>query len=815
MTTSDVEQDALSPERQVALLSGDGFWHTEAVPEHGLPAAMLSDGPHGLRRQPDGAADQLGLTTSVPATCFPTAAALASSWDEGLVADIGTAIGREAAALGVGVVLGPGLNLKRHPLCGRSFEYFSEDPLLSGRFAAAMVTGIQATGVGACVKHFAVNNQESHRFVVDAVVDERTLRELYLAGFEHVVRSARPWAVMAAYNSVNGTSCTEHRRLLTEILRDEWGFEGLVMSDWGATGDRVAAVRAGMDLEMPGSGGVNDGVVTAAVRDGRLPADDVARSADRVVELARRCADAPGGGEAGDPQRWHSAHHALARRAAAAGTVLLTNDGLLPLRPDTRIALIGAFAEQPRFQGTGSSRVMPTRVDSLRDELERRATSYSFEAGYDAATAAPDPAAITAAADAARAADVAVVVVGLPDSWESEGFDREDLALPPQHDDLVRAVATANPRTVVAVCGGGVVAVPWADDVAAVLACHLGGQAGGAALADVLLGDAEPSGRLAESWPVRLDDLAATAYFPGDAHQVEHREGLFVGYRHLVSAGVPARFAFGHGLGYATFEWDEIALDRDEIDAGEVPTVTVRVRNTGPRRGSDVVQVYVRDRTGLVLRPAIELAGFARVELAAGEVRTVTIPLRERAFACYDTGRAGWCVPDGAYDVVVARSSVDAVASLPVRVRGGVTEVAEPADTPPVSIRDEDWERRLGRPIPSPRPVRPYTRDSTMGEIARHPAGRLLRAAMLRASPIDPDSADDPATRRMMERSIDELPLRAAVLFSGGRLSWPVVDGLLDVLNNRPVAVGRRVAGGVVRVTRGAAGLVVGRMRRG
>ncbi len=791
--TQHDSQGALDRGRRIRLLSGDGFWTTAPVPEQDLPAAVLTDGPHGVRRQ-SGRDDHLGLTSSEPATCFPTAAALASSWDESLLADVGAAIGREAAALGVGLVLGPGLNLKRHPRCGRNFEYFSEDPLLSGRLAAGMVQGIQSAGVGACLKHFAVNNQESHRFVVDAQVDERTLRELYLTGFEHAVREARPWAVMAAYNSVNGTACTEHAELLTGILRDEWGFDGLVVSDWGATGDRVAAVRAGMDLEMPGSRGINDGVLRDALADGRLDEADLTRSAGRVVELLRRSADVP---RPADPA--HDEHHLLARRAAAAGTVLLTNDGALPLADDTRLAVIGGFAEDPRYQGAGSSRVTPTRVDTLLGDLDRRGTSYVHRPGYDPQTAAPDPVAIEQAVAAARDAEVAVVVVGLPAAWESEGFDRDHIALPAQHDDLVRAVAAANPRTVVAVCGGGVVELPWADDVAAVLACHLGGQAGGSALADVLLGDAEPCGRLAESWPHRLADLAADAWFPGEPHRVEHREGLFVGYRHLVTAGVAPHFGFGHGLGYTTFAWDEISVDRDEGPAGggEAPTVSLRVRNTGERRGSDVIQVYLRDRTGVVLRPALELAGFARVELDRGESRTVSVPLAPRAFSYYDADRGAWCTPSGEYDVVVARSSVDEVAALPVRVTGGVTSAREPADTPPVSVTDGEWEQRLGRPVPAPRPVRPFTRDSTLGELAAHPVGRLLRAGVLRASPVDADSTADPATRRMMERAIDELPLRAAAVMSGGRLRWPMVDGLLDVLDNRPLALVRRVGGGL------------------
>lgn len=536
----------LTLEEQVALLSGQDQWQTQALPGRGVPPIHLSDGPHGLRMQPD-AGDHLGLSASVPATCFPTAVTLASAWDETLLEEVGRALGAEAAALGVAVVLGPGLNIKRHPLCGRNFEYLSEDPYLSGRLAAAMVRGIQETGVGASLKHLAVNNQEAHRFVVDAVVDERTLREIYLAGFEHAVRTAAPRTVMAAYNRLNGPHGTAHRELLTEILREEWGFDGLVMSDWGATADRVAAVRAGMDLEMPGSRGAYDSDVLAAVRSGDLDPTHVQTSAQRVLDLVavspRPGVDEPRLAALADE------HDALARRAAAEGTVLLTNDGVLPLRPGTRVALVGAFAEHPRYQGHGSSHVTPTRLTTALEALRDKGVEVTYAPGYDPADPVPDARLVAEAVAAARDADVAVVLVGLPGSYESEGFDRDHLRLPPQHDELVRAVAAAAPRTVVALANGSPVLLPWRDDVGAILECYLGGQAGGGALADVLLGDREPGGRLAETFPARLEDVAADPWFPGQPRQVEYREGLFVGYRHHVTAGTEPLFAFGHGLG--------------------------------------------------------------------------------------------------------------------------------------------------------------------------------------------------------------------------------------------------------------------------
>lgn len=754
---------------QVSLLSGGDFWRTRAVPAHDIPAAVLSDGPHGLRFQPD-SADHVGTTRSEPSTCFPTAVTLASSWDEDLVAEVGRAVGAEARALGVDVVLGPGLNIKRHPLCGRNFEYYSEDPLLSGRLAAAAVHGIQSQGVGACLKHFAVNNQEGNRFLVDAVVDERTLREIYLSGFEHAVRTAAPWTVMAAYNSVNGEYATSNRRLLTTILREEWGFDGLVMSDWAATADRVAGVRAGMDLEMPGSQGLSDGEVLAAVRSGTLPRELVTASAQRVLDLVAR-----------SPRATRTAipfdeHDALARRAAAEGSVLLTNDGLLPLPPGVSVALIGAFAEDPRYQGSGSSRVNPARVTTALDEFRRRGVETTYSRGYDPARSPLDEDLIAEAVAAARAADVAVVLAGLPGADESEGFDRTHLRLPEQHDRLIAAVAAANPRTVVALSTGAPVLMPWRDAPAAVLASYLGGQAGGAALVDVLYGDAEPGGRLAETFPVAQADVASDPYFPGDPHQVQYREGLFVGYRHHTSAGIAPLFAFGHGLSYTTFAWSGIEADDR--------TVRVTVTNTGERAGADVVQVYLHDRTGVVLRPRRELAGFAKVRLAAGASGTVTITLPDRAFAFYDVPAQDWLIPAGRFDIEVARSSVDVVATVPVEMPG-VTAAAEGPRTPPVARTDEQFAVRLGRPVPAPRPIRPYTRQAGLGELRATRTGRLLYAVLWRMAKLAETGADE-ATMKMYQRSFDEMPLRGAAIYSGGRLRWSTVDALVDLLNGRP-----------------------------
>lgn len=770
----------LTLDQQISLLRGGDFWHTQAIPDKEIPAATLSDGPHGLRLQVDAAGDNLGLAESHPSTCFPPAVTIASSWDTELAREVGAAVGAEARQLGVDVVLGPGLNIKRNPLCGRNFEYYSEDPYVAGRFAAAAVEGIQSAGVGACLKHFAVNSQEHVRFIVDAVLDERTLREIYLAGFEHAVKVAHPWTLMASYNSVNGALASQNKELLTTILRDEWGFDGLVMSDWGAVYERPEGVAAGMDLEMPGGHTLSDGMVKDAVEADVLAREDVTRSAQRVLDLVAR---APRGATGRvDPD-----HHDLVRRAGAASTVLLTNDGTLPLRRDAKIALIGAFAQTPRFQGAGSSQVNVTRTTTALDGFAEAGVEVTYAAGYDPTSAEPDDGLIREAVRVAGAADVAVVMVGLPPRYESEGFDRDSLSLPEQHDALVQAVAAANPRTVVALSNGAPVVLPWRENVAAILESYLGGQASGGALVDVLLGDAEPGGRLAETFPESINDVASTPWYPGtQLRQTLHREGMFVGYRHHVSGGPAPAFAFGHGLSYTSFDWSDASLSRDRLDveqlsAGEGLTVSVAVRNTGERAGSDVVQVYRVDRTGVVLRPRRELVGFAKVHLAAAESRRVDIAVEPRAFEFWDLDSGQWQCPAGEFELVLAKSSTDEGIALSVHITGGVTDCVDSPDRPQTAVTDAEFEARLGRLIPRPRPARPFDRDSTFAELATTPAGRVVRATAWRASGIA--ESTDEASLPMMERGFNELPLRSAARFAAGRLDWGTVDAIVAACN--------------------------------
>jgi beta-glucosidase len=771
---------------KVRLLSGRSLWHLEDVPEAGIVGIMVSDGPHGLRQQPQAGGDHLGVGGSVPATCFPTATALGSSWNETLLHDVGVALGEEATEQGVAVVLGPGLNIKRHPAGGRSFEYLSEDPLLSGKLAAALIRGVQSQGVGTSAKHFAVNNHEWHRLVVDAIVDERTLREIYLRAFEIVVTESQPETIMTSYNKVNGTYVGEHAELL-DILRGEWGFAGALVSDWGAVNDRVRSIAAGLDLEMPGSKGAFDATVIAAVRSGELAESAVDRCAERVVALQLRHQQR--GTPAGSDR---AAHHQLARRAAAAGSVLLVNNGVLPLPAAGRIAVIGEFAAASRYQGAGSSQVNPTRVEHALDALRARvgeAATISYCAGYDAHSGEAGEAQISEAVSAATVADVAVLFVGLPAAWESEGFDRTTLDLPTGHLRLIEALAQLDTPVVVVLNNGGVVHLDWSGRVDAVLECWLGGQAGGAAVVDVLFGDAEPGGRLAESVPEHVTQLPAERNWGREPRQAEYREGFAVGYRFHDTAGVPARFPFGFGLSYTTFDWTDIRLDGTGTDV----TVSLNVTNTGGRRGSDVVQVYVRDPESSVPRPRQELRGFAHVDLEPGATAPVSIRLDRRGFAVWDGAAGDWLVEAGEYEIVVARSSVDQVASLAHQVESADQVTAVPAPAGTVLTADE-FATRLGRPIPVPAPVRPFHRNSTLAEIMTTKTGRLigegvLREAKRRAAVEFPDP--DAATQKMIEQVMLEGPARLLVLMSGGAVTFDALDALLAAMNGEWSEAGR------------------------
>jgi beta-glucosidase len=644
---------ALTVEEKAALCLGSDFWHTAPVPRLDVPAIMVSDGPHGLRAQPE-EKDHLGLSGSLPATCFPTASALASSWHPALFGEIGRALAIEALACGVSVVLGPGINMKRSPLCGRNFEYLSEDPWLAGELAVAMVDGVQSRGIGTSLKHFAANNQEEDRLRVSADVDERTLREIYLPAFERVVTKAQPWTVMCAYNKVNGTFASEHHWLLTSVLRDEWGFEGLVVSDWGAVHDRVAALAAGLDLEMPPNLGVSDQAIVDAIAHGTLAESVLDQAVGRVLRLVGAAQSALAPGATFDVD----AHHDLARRAAYESAVLLKNDGgALPLRPapGETIAVIGEFARTPRYQGAGSSQVNATRVDTALDELTRL-VEPSVQVRFAADTT-------DAAVELARLADHVVMFLGLPASAESEGFDRTHIDLPPDQLELLSAVAAVHDRVVVVLANGSAVRLsPWDGQVAAILECWLSGQASGGAAAALLLGRANPSGKLAESIPLRLEDNSSYLNFPGDSGHVRYGEGIFIGYRGYDRAKQDVSHPFGFGLSYTTFSVTDVTVEvHGAVGSDLRADVSATVTNTGPVGGAEVVQVYVADLVSTVARPVRELKAFARVSLEPGASERVMMTLDERSFAFWSIVHGRWAVEAGEFEIGVGTSSRDLV----------------------------------------------------------------------------------------------------------------------------------------------------------
>jgi len=742
-------------EEKAGMCSGLDFWHLKGVERLGIPSIMVTDGPHGLRKQ-DGSADHLGLTSSVPATCFPSAAGLASSWDKDLARQVGVALGEECQAEDVAVLLGPGVNIKRSPLGGRNFEYFSEDPLLSTQMATGHIQGVQSQGVGTSLKHFAVNNQEERRMSIDAVVDERTLREIYLASFEGAVKDGQPWTVMCSYNKVNGTYAGENEWLLTDILKDEWGHEGLVVSDWGAVNERADALAAGLELEMPTSGGIGERKVIDAVESGELPLDKLDRAVERLLTLIFNAVDQKQDGATYNKDE----HHQLARKVAAESMVLLKNEeGLLPLGREGDVAIIGAFARKPRFQGGGSSHINPTKVDDIVEEMTQVAgegVTFSYAPGYRIEADDVDETLMHEAVQAAQSADTAVVFVGLPDRYESEGYDRAHLRLPDNHIRLIEEIAKVQSRVVVVLSNGSPVEMPWLPQVQAVLEAYLGGQAVGGAIADLLYGEVNPSGKLAETFPAKLSHNPSYLNFPGEGDRVDYREGIFVGYRYYDKKELEPLFPFGYGLSYTTFEYADLKIDRTELTDQDEVNVHVRVTNTGDRAGKEIVQLYVSDVESTVIRPVKELKAFAKVALEPGESKVVSFTLNKRSFAYYNVDMKDWHVETGEFKIQVGSSSRD----IHVHTRVNVESTATFLPT--------------------------YTRNSTLGDIQRDPAHKKLLEQALQqfqeASGFGGDDAGDHAD--MMDAMMKYMPLRALVAFSGGAMTEEAMNELLEQLNN-------------------------------
>ncbi|MWB97754.1 glycoside hydrolase family 3 C-terminal domain-containing protein [Agromyces seonyuensis] len=769
---------------KASLMSGANFWNTKAVERLGIPSMMLTDGPHGLRKQ-GGAADHLGLNASIPATCFPTAATLANSWDVALLERVGAALGAEAAAEDVSVVLGPGLNLKRNPLGGRSFEYFSEDPQVSGKLAGAFIRGIQSSGVGASMKHFAVNSQETHRMSIDEIVDERALHELYLEGFRIAVAEGDPWTVMSSYNKINGVYANENQDVLIGILRERWGYEGLVVTDWGGNNDRVAGLLAGNALEMPSTDGVTDAEIVAAVEAGTLDEAVLdARVAEvlALVERTRRPAGTPA------PTVDHESAHELAVEAARQAIVLLANPtGVLPLGPSAgRIAVIGDFAETPRYQGAGSSLVNPTRVDAPLAAL--RASGLDV-VGYESGFTRRDSAARgrqRRALELAAKADTVLLFLGLDESAEAEAVDRQHLRLAQNQLDLADAVLALGKRVVVILAGGAPVELPFADRVDAIVHGYLAGQGGGRAVADVLTGAVNPSGKLAETYPLAYADVPSAAAFGRTEATSEHRESLYLGYRYYDKTGTDVRYPFGHGLSYTTFAYTDLEADAER--AG------VTVTNTGDRVGAEIVQVYVEapDAAADAFRAARELRGFAKVRLEAGASARVEIELAEHAFDVFDTDLGDWRTVPGAYRVLVGASSRDFRLDATVTVEGEPWAGATPADLPRyrsgrvADVDAAEFERLLGRPLPSP--TWPVGAPLTRADIIAQTRGRggfagflhgLIESAYTVLMRLGrPHAANN--TRFALD-----MPFRSLPRLSGGKFDEAMLDGFLLMVNGR------------------------------
>ena len=760
----------LNLEQKCALLSGAGTFTTRGYQKAGVPAITLSDGPNGVRKQA-GAADHLGLNPSVPATCFPTAATVACSWDPALGEEIGRAMGEEAAAQEVSVLLGPGLNTKRSPLCGRNFEYFSEDPYLSGKMAAAYVRGIQSEGIAACPKHFAANSQELRRMASDSVLDERTLRELYLTGFEIVVKESAPKTIMSSYNLVNGTYANENAHLLQEILRGDWGFTGAVVTDWGGSNDHALGVKNGSTLEMPAPGGDAVRELLAAVQSGKISEADVDARLDELLTLVL---DTSAAVQKHSRSFDADAHHALARRAAAESTVLLQNDGILPLAADTKVAILGDFAETPRYQGAGSSAVNSLKVDTVLENLAQSGLRVlGFAPGFDRRGMA-DAAKEAEAVALAKQADVAVLFLGLDEIKESEGLDRTDMKLADNQIALLKAVQQANPNTVVVLNAGSSLETPWLTHCRAVVYGALGGQAGAGAVLDVLTGKLNPCGKLAETWANCYEDTPAKDNFAGAGRTVQYREGLYVGYRYYQTAGVPVAFPFGHGLSYTSFAYSDLKASADGV--------TLTVTNTGDRAGAEIVQLYVAKPDAKIFRPAQELKGFAKVPLRPGESRTVVIPLDDKAFRYWNIQTDRWEIEGGQYELRVGASCADIRLTAAVEIAG--TDAPDPyaGKTLPhyrtgsvQNVPDAEWETLLGHAIPQD--TIKIDRNMTLGELnhSRSPLGWLIWAvltALLNAS----YKMGKPDLNILFQYN---MPLRALAKMTGGAISMGMVDGLV------------------------------------
>lgn len=755
MTAEKIKElvSKMTLEEKAAMCSGADFWHTEAVERLGIPASMVSDGPHGLRKQDD-KADHLGVNESIKAVCFPAGCGTAASFNRELLKEMGEAIGNECQAEGVSVILGPAVNIKRSPLCGRNFEYYSEDPCLATEIAGALIHGVQSKNVGTSIKHFLANNQETRRLSSDSRVDERTLHEIYLAAFEGAVTREKPWTVMCSYNRINGTYAAENHKYLTEVLRDQWKFDGYVMSDWGAVNNRVADLKAGLDLEMPASGGTNDQLIVRAVQSGALEESVVDTAVERILNIVFRYEEHRDKTAVFDRDK----DHELARKVAQETIVLLKNEGVLPLEEKKQIAFIGKYVKKPRYQGGGSSHINSHKVTAAWDVIKDM-PNVSYAQGFVDDKDQTDEALLEEAVQTATKADVAVIFAGLPDSFESEGYDRTHMRMPDCQNELIAKVAAVQPNTIVVLHNGSPVEMPWADQVKGIVEAYLGGQAVGGAVCDILFGKVNPSGRLPETFPKKLEDNPSYLSYIGEGDMVEYREGIFVGYRYYDKKKMDVLFPFGYGLSYTAFDYSNLRVDKKKFKDTDTVTVTVDVTNTGKMAGKEVVQLYVADKESTVIRPEKELRDFAKVELMPGETKTVSFTLGKRAFAYYNTTIHDWHVETGEFAIQIGRSSRDIVLQETVTVESTVK-------------------------IPFV-----YTTDTTLGDVMKNPKAYEIVKSLFEKSMFDTDSAEERGEASseaisddMNEAMLIYTPLRGPVSF-GGEVSMEDIQKLVDQMN--------------------------------
>ena len=785
---------------KASLCSGKDFWHLKSIERLGIPEIMVCDGPHGLRKQ-NSENKKVGIGNSYPATCFPTAVTTACSWDRDLIYRMGQALAEECLQQDVSVLLGPGVNMKRSPLCGRNFEYFSEDPELAGEMGAAFIAGVQSMGIGTALKHFAGNSQEMKRMTSNSIIDDRALREVYLRAFEKAVKKSQPWMVMNAYNLLNGTYCSENDWLQNKVLRDEWGFEGAVVSDWGAVNDRVAGLNGGNDLEMPSSGGINDAKIVEAVKCGVIDEDTLDERVNKLVDIILKGAANRRPGYKFDVK----AHNLLSRQIAEQSMVLLKNeDNILPLKraEGEYVAVIGAFADKPRYQGEGSSVINPTMIDSGRRAFNNSPIDVKFADGYDrSGKRKNEDAYITEACNLAKNASKAVVFIGLTDDYESEGFDRTTMKLPDGHNRLVEAVSRVNENVIVVLQGGSPVEMPWADDVKAILNAYLGGQSVAPAIVDVLTGKANPCGKLAETYPICLKDTPTSFRYPDSKEDVQYRESIFIGYRYYDKVERNVRFPFGFGLSYTSFEYSDIRLRKKNLTKGESTKVTFTIKNTGDVAGAEIAQVYVGKPESRVFRAPKELKGFVKVYLEPGEEKKVSVELDDRAFAFWNTATDGWCVESGEYNILVGASSRDIRLEAAVKMKSEddatIVDLRESAgvyfDGDPARAREDDFRVIYGGEFKNAPEITP---DSYNNSIDRYKNKGLAKVIYNTV-----DLAMKPkggVGNSMITNTIMQTPIRNYVSMSNGLFTEDMADGLLKVFEGKDVAKGvGKIAKGV------------------